>query len=278
MKILLTGLPKAGKSTILEKFKKNYKGNIAGVISHAIKAEDGSRVGFEAESMQGERRIFAHKTQIKSDNIMGGKYALNVDGINNFIVPEMKKGLEDNNILVLLDEIGRIQSFSDLFLQTTRDLLNSQAPLLGTIVYDPEPWSLEFKEHPDVVLITVSEENRDTLTEQLLLIFSHLSSYNTLNDKQKDAVRKMLQKYFDDNASIQIGKLFNNAIPYVLNDQVKKNEGNTYRVKGHTRDHKIAGSNGMYLCDCDLFNGKGEYINQQGECSHIQAIELLHHV
>lgn len=276
MKILLTGHPKAGKSTILEKFRANYTGKMVGVIGHAITAEDGSRLGFEAENMQGERKMYAHKTLIKSDFVVGNKFFVDVAVIDGFFVPELRKSLGNIESLVLLDEIGRMQSFSPLFLNIVRETLNSNASVLGTIVYDPEPWSIEFKNHPEVILVNVTEQNRDALLELLLTIFSHEGDYQKLDKGQRELVKSLLREYFEKNAFVQIKKLFNNAIPYVLGNKITQGvKPFEYIVKGNTRGHKVIIERDKTSCDCDLFNGKGEYIGQNGECSHIQAVKLL---
>lgn len=62
MKILLTGAPKVGKSTLLNEFRASYRMRMRGIICHALTDPDGKRVGFEAEKLSGEKRIFAHKT------------------------------------------------------------------------------------------------------------------------------------------------------------------------------------------------------------------------
>ncbi len=274
MKILLTGHPKIGKSTILENFKKEYYGSITGIIAHSLEAEDGTRLGFEADNLQGERKIFAHKTLIKSNFVVGNKYFVDVEVIDKFFVPELRKGMKDLHKLILIDEIGRMEAFSKIFLQTVRGVFNSDATVLGTIVYDPETWSLEYKNHPGVVIVTVNEQNRDVLQNLLLDIFSNKDKYIQLNKQQKLRINIMLREYFNKNAFIQIKKLFNNAIPYVIDDKIIRS-GNIYTVKGNIRVHTVNLRNDGMNCDCDFFKGKGDYLGLPGECSHIQAVKLF---
>jgi nucleoside-triphosphatase THEP1 len=73
---------------------------------------------------------------------------------------QIQSGLNHPNSLVFIDEIGRMQAFSKKFLHCIDDILSSQVNILGTIIYEDEPWSMKFKTHPDVLLIRVTEQNR----------------------------------------------------------------------------------------------------------------------
>ncbi|OGM29366.1 hypothetical protein A2801_01615 [Candidatus Woesebacteria bacterium RIFCSPHIGHO2_01_FULL_41_10] len=274
MKILLTGKPGIGKSTILEKVKYNFSGNKFGVISKEVK-KNNKRVGFEAINHAGEKRIFAHTTDIASDYIIGDKYFVDLKAIDNFVVPELEKGINNPESLVFIDEIGRMQAFSGTFLKTVGKVLNSSSNILATIVFDPEPWSIEFKENKNVVLVRVYEENRDLLPGLLGTIFDHSSDFHKLSKSQQKFVIDLTRKYFEEENFIQISKLFKNAITYVVEKRVKVIKPGELEVKGNTDTHKVEKQKNGFRCDCDLFNGRGQYNNNHGECSHIQTVKLL---
>ena len=163
MKIFLTGQPGVGKSTVCEKVKNGFTGNKFGVVAREIRDDSKSRIGFEAVNMGGQTKVFAHTTDITSKIVVGGKYFVDLGVIDGFVTDELRKGLMDKKALVFVDEIGRMQSFSKDFLDTVNLFLSSESNMLATIVFDPEPWSLEFKKHKEVVLINVSEVNRGLL-------------------------------------------------------------------------------------------------------------------
>src|SRR5258707_499529 len=72
MIILLTGKPGIGKSTIIEKLIALHKEPAAWVVTSAIlRPELGDRGGFAATNSAGIRRIISHKTDIKSDVVVG---------------------------------------------------------------------------------------------------------------------------------------------------------------------------------------------------------------
>lgn len=172
MKILLTGAPGVGKSTVLKRVREQYRGEAYGIVASDIRDASGERQGFIATNQTGEQRVFAHRSQIYSKYVVGGKYFVDLQVIDHFIVPELEEGLRHPSALTFLDEIGRMQSFSPLFLDTVARLIESRANLLATIVFDPEPWSLWFKSHPRVTLIEVTRENRDLLPNHLLSLLN----------------------------------------------------------------------------------------------------------
>ncbi|HUW22222.1 MAG TPA: nucleoside-triphosphatase [Candidatus Bathyarchaeia archaeon] len=280
MKILLTGRPGIGKSTILQKFRGGFTGKIYGIVARELRDEDNNRVGFSAENSAKKEKVFAHKYKIKSEFIVGGKYHVDIKAIDDFVVPEIKRGIQDPDSVILIDEIGRMQSFSKLFMQAIRETLNSECNILATIVFDPEPWSIEFKKHPGAVLIEVDETNREILPELLLLIYRSISQINRLSLSQRDKFLQLTRQYFSQNQFIQIRKLFNNALFYVINKKIalEKETANEeiYRVIGKHDSHLVRLSlvNNNFYCDCDLFKGRKDYAGKVGECSHIQSVIL----
>jgi nucleoside-triphosphatase THEP1 len=171
MKILLTAQKGVGKSTVVQKFIDLYKGNKTGFVISRMKDREFENQGYFAKTFDGRMEILSHKKLIKSDLIVGDNNNIDIDVVDNFLVPEIKKGLR-NNDLIIIDEIGRMQSFSSDFLATVREAINSSNNILATIVFDNEPWSMEFKKHPDVLIIEVTLENRNDLPSKLMKLFN----------------------------------------------------------------------------------------------------------
>lgn len=273
MKILLTGAPKIGKSTIIQKFIRNLTGSIHGIVVSRMYDENGKNQGFQAKSLSGGGvRTIAHRSLVNSDIVVGNGHKVDIQAIDDFVVPEIENGIRDNTLTVV-DEIGIMQAHSSLFLETVEKLLNSKCPVLGTIVYDDEPFSRPFKNLSSVILVQVTLENRDMLPELLHIIFTKRDVLSTLSPKQSQVIHDLLQGYFDNGSFTQIKKLFNNALSYLRDDRVHKKGGN-YEVRGNTHAHSVLHENGKHTCDCDLFNGGGKYKEERGDCSHIQAVIL----
>ena len=128
------GKPGIGKSTILKKVADVLKMPKYGIVARETRKDQNQRIGFEAVALDSRSRIFAHKSLFKTEFSVGNYY-VDVKAINDFIVPELKKGLKNDKAVVLIDEIGRMQSFSTKFLDIVKNLFSSKSNLLATIVF-----------------------------------------------------------------------------------------------------------------------------------------------
>jgi nucleoside-triphosphatase len=279
MKILLTAPPKTGKTTVIEKFVSLYPGKKIGIIAKEIRNE-GERVGFKNVNLAGVESAFMHVSEIQSDVTVGNKYKIDVAAIDNFVVPEITKDAPGS--VVIIDEIGRAQANSQLFLSAVEQLLSGTKQILATIVYDPEPWSLGFKENPEVLLIEVTTVNREALPAILMEAFLNAGAYEKLSSSQKIFVKEEFSSILNNGEFVRAKKLFKNAVPYVVGGKVKFiqsfNELDEYFVEGNTDIHKTVfhKTENHYSCDCDLFNGKGQFFGQPSACSHIDAVRITH--
>jgi len=171
MKILLTAKKGVGKSTVLEKFLKLYQGPVNGFVITRMKDRNNENQGFLSKTMDGRVEILSHKKLIKSNFIIGDNHNVNIDVIDSFLVPEIQKGLASSNLIVI-DEIGRMEAISSKFLETIKIALDSEHNILAAIVYEDEPWSLEFKRNLNVKIIEVTIENRDQLPHDIFNMFN----------------------------------------------------------------------------------------------------------
>src|SRR3989344_1039954 len=292
MNILFTGKKGIGKSTALKRLlvRRNYEVPIFGVIASEI-LKDGERCGFKAEAVNsyGNRvRTFAHTEMfLDSPDIVANKYHVDRSAIDDFIIPEIEAGCNEKNGLLVIDEIGRMQHCSKKFLAVIRKALNGPANVLATIVYN-EKWANEFKNRPDVIVVKVIPENREQLPELLAQVIAGLDKYGQLPNFRKKVVDDMVVRYIKHGQLIQIQKLFAKAIPRSLEFSriklVHCGYDGVYHfvIEGTNQEHCLVvtrkfTSDEIYLttdCDCDLFNGVGQYVGQAGECSHHQLYRL----
>ena len=80
--------------------------------------------------------------------------------------------------LIIMDELGFLESDAARFKQAVMDTLAGDVPVLGVLRLGGVPWHEEIKRNPRVTLVDVTEENRDTLpgelAERLLAAFRGL--------------------------------------------------------------------------------------------------------
>ncbi len=161
--ILLTGLPGCGKSTIIEKIVQRMDRPGTGFFTREMR-ERGRRVGFSITALDGRQGILAH-VDIRSRRRVG-PYGINLQDIDGIAVPSMRP--EGDDIVVVVDEIGRMECFSTLFRKTLLKVLDLPNTVVGSIALKGDRFIGAIKRRPDTRLILVSEKNRDDLVQEIL--------------------------------------------------------------------------------------------------------------
>jgi len=152
--ILLTGMPRSGKSTLLERIVSEQQ-NKVGLLTREIR-ENGERTGFAAINHLGESTIIA-STEMRT-SIKVSRYFVDVKKINE-IIPSL---ISYDNHLLYIDEIGNMQLHSEPFMHLAKQYLDSQNVCLATIsqVYE-HPFIAETMKRKDSILINIDPENRE---------------------------------------------------------------------------------------------------------------------
>ena len=161
--ILFTGPPRCGKSTLIEKIVKNIDIPATGFFTREI-LESGKRVGFSINTLDNRTGVLAHQ-DIQS-RFRVGRYGVNLEDIDGIAVPSMRP--DRPNMLVVIDEIGKMECFSELFKKTLVSLLDSKYRVLGSITMKGDGLIRQIKAREDVMLITVTTKNRDKLVSMFL--------------------------------------------------------------------------------------------------------------
>ena len=163
--ILFTGLPGCGKSTIIEKIVQRLDRPRSGFFTREIRA-GGRRVGFSITTMDGRHGILAH-VDIRSRKRVG-RYGVNLQDIDTIAVPSVVPA--NDQVVVVVDEIGKMECFSVLFRQTLMKVLDSSNTLLGSIALKGDAFIEAIKQRPDTMLISVSDKNRNYLADEFALL------------------------------------------------------------------------------------------------------------
>ncbi len=121
-------------------------------------------MGFSINTLDRKEGVLAHE-RIKS-RWRVGKYGVNLSDIEKIAVPSMMPATSDQ--LVVIDEIGKMECFSELFKKTLEGVLDSDRPVIGSIALRGDRFIQKIKERSDVLLVTVTPQNRDELVNMYL--------------------------------------------------------------------------------------------------------------
>lgn len=167
-KVFLTGKPGVGKTTIVERVvsmlrSKGFK--IGGMVTFEVR-EGGVRKGFMVtDILTGKKGVLAW---VGGSGPKIGKYTVNLKDLEEIGVNAIKLALADADIVVV-DEVGPMELFSDNFRSITKALIKADKPVIGVVHYKvKDPLIESIKKNPDVKVFEVSVENREFLPKKVL--------------------------------------------------------------------------------------------------------------
>jgi len=163
-KTLIRGKPGVGKTTLVQRIVERMQPvPAAGFYTAEIRSK-GSRLGFELQGLNGDRRILA-RVDIDSRHRVG-KYKVDTDGFEEFL--ENLELLNPDVEQIVIDEIGKMELLSNRFRSLIRDVLASDKQLLATIALGSEGVIQEIKRRSDIHLLEVTQANRERLPEAIV--------------------------------------------------------------------------------------------------------------
>lgn len=167
--ILLCGHPRVGKTTLILKVIEGIKGiediKVAGfTTSEILKGKE--RVGFKITSLDGEEAVMAH-VDFKSEHKVG-KYKVDVEAVEDVGANALIRGKAANADILVIDEIGKMELFSDLMQLSIADALDSKKRVLGTILEAQHYFTEKIKSREDTLIIEVTGNNRDQLVADIV--------------------------------------------------------------------------------------------------------------
>ncbi len=152
LRIFITGTPGSGKSTLLaevKEFLQKQEKNVAGILTPEIRAAGAKkRKGFWIEDIaSGKRELMASPDFNTGFRV--SRYKVNVDAIDR-IVACCAKSFPDADY-VLIDEIGRMELFSDHFRNMLEKIFAGGKPIIAAL---HAMYADEYKERGTVLFLT----------------------------------------------------------------------------------------------------------------------------
>ena len=162
---LISGYPGSGKTTLILKIAKQLSGyRIGGFFTREIR-EHGQRVGFQVETFTGKSGILSHTRFTTGPAV--GKYRVDVPQFEQIAVTELETALAADSI-ILIDEIGKMELYSNRFKKILPSCFNSRNILIATVMERSIPFVDSLKSRPDIQLIKVTIQNRNNLAITLV--------------------------------------------------------------------------------------------------------------
>ena len=179
-KIGITGLPRSGKSAVLDKVVSmvvdEHKANpristsgtrvVGGMRTEAI-IENGERVGYACIDIEtGERGVMAHREIESRNRILG--YGIDPSEIDRVGVPAIQNAVGNCKILVV-DEVGKFSVESEGFVAVVRAALEYDMPTLLTLhKKSRHPLLQDIRRRDDGRILEVTPVNRALLPYKIL--------------------------------------------------------------------------------------------------------------
>ncbi len=157
-KYLLTGPPGSGKSTVIMRCVGllRMEGLRIGGISTPELREKGRRIGFKIVDLASGREAIMAGVDIPSIHRVG-RYGVDVTAFESVALPALD-GAEKRFDVVFIDEIGRMELYSNLFSRRIIELLTGPVTLIAVVHRDYADLYGKYG-----ALFWVSQENRDAL-------------------------------------------------------------------------------------------------------------------
>ena len=177
-KIGVTGLPRSGKSAVMEKVvsmlsderleEMRARGDdvgaaklLGGMRCEPV-VENGERVGFKCINFQsGEEAVMAHKSIDSRLRVLG--YGIDPEALERVAVPAIQEAMEDYEVLVI-DEIGKFSVESEGFVEVVRKAMEVDKPTLLTLhKKSRHPLLQDIRRRDDARILEVTPVNRALL-------------------------------------------------------------------------------------------------------------------
>ena len=165
--LLITGLPRSGKTTLIKKLLTvaSIRKKAKGFLTEEIR-EEGQRTGFRIITVpEGREGLLSQKGLPSPYRV--GRYGVCINVLEKLGCHAITPANDTKNIIIV-DEIGKMELFSEKFRTTLIDVLDSPQKVLATIMERPNIFADSIKKRADVQLLYLTRNNFDMVFREVL--------------------------------------------------------------------------------------------------------------
>ena len=170
-KILITGPPRCGKSTLISKLiehylQKNFK--IYGFLTPEIR-KNNKREGFDVEDINSKKRFPLARVGNYNTKFKLGRYSVFVEDFENYIDEFLDIEEIFPNLLICIDEIGKMELFSEKFQELIKKLFQSSITIIATIgLKIKHPIKDFILMIPNSMLLNLNRKNQEEIFDKII--------------------------------------------------------------------------------------------------------------
>ncbi|MEZ0344734.1 MAG: dTMP kinase [Caldimicrobium sp.] len=238
--LILFGLPRSGKTTLTEYLfdylsSKPLPYSLTGFITKELR-EDGERIGFDLVYLKDKTfnlplaRSLNKLPKGEAKRPKVGRYAVFLENLEKFVELLEKEIASQQNLLLFIDEIGKMESLSEKFINFLSQPLEKNLKIVATLGKGEHPLLKAWKNKKEAIYIEVTQENRNFLRERLVLEFlrpGKLIVFEGIDGVGKSTLFEALKKRLPQNDIVfsfeptegQYGKLLREVLKAKNTDQ-----------------------------------------------------------
>jgi nucleoside-triphosphatase len=156
--ILITGKPKAGKTTLIQRLLENLD-SAGGFYTQEI-TRNNVREGFKIITLNGKEGILAKKGMPSPFRV--GQYGVVTRNLEEIGVKAIEEAISTKDVIII-DEIAKMELFSPRFKEIVIKALDCPKPVLGVIQVSGHPFLNQVRKRKDVKIYELTVHNREAI-------------------------------------------------------------------------------------------------------------------
>jgi len=149
---------------VIKEVVERLSGRVGGFYT-AETRKAGRRQGFKIITLHGQQGLLSH-VKIKGWPRVS-KYGVNLKDLEEIGVAALRQAIAEDDCIVV-DEIGKMELFSEEFRKAVIEAIESDKVVLGTVMATRQPWVDALKAHPQVTVLEVTRDNREKMVQLVI--------------------------------------------------------------------------------------------------------------